>query len=201
MDTLMSLNMTKVSDWLVQDKEEHDDCLHRPLFPVNIRLLNGGDGNNGQYRFLIQHSTDIMLMAMEKEYSDYNELKGISGANVGIPFNIVIVLTGRNKEKDPQYEVLLNPVIVKRSRKKRVVESNCGSLNMDKPIDVERREWVDVEYYEFNPQHMKVEKKKKRFTSGTIQHEIDHNNGILITNPSRLEEGNVIPKEPSGDIK
>jgi len=67
-----------------------------------------------------------------------------------------------------------------------LVESNCGSLNLEESIPVERHESVTVKYYPFPIEgeeyaaefHLPI---VETFTSGTIQHEIEHNNGILIT--------------------
>jgi peptide deformylase len=167
--------VTKVSDWLVQDKEEHNDCLHRELFPVNIRLLK----DNEAYWLMIHQIVDYMEQALTNEYDDYAKLQGISGANVGVPYNIILLNRGEDGG-----EVLLNPVIVRRSKKTKRAETNCGSLNLDKSIEVVRNEWVDVEYTAFDSN--KYPKVKKIFKSATIQHEIDHNNGILITDASRL---------------
>ena len=55
-----------------------------------------------------------------------------------------------------------------------------GVINLKAPITVERLELVTVRYYDYRdiPDYRIVE---RQFTSGTIQHEIEHNQGILIT--------------------
>ena len=189
--------MSKVSDWLVQDKEEHDDCLHRPLFPVNVRLYN----DNAGYRSVIQDIVEYMFEVTIKKFKDYPTLRGLSGANVGIPYNIVVL-------RSPDYNnlVYINPVIIKKWGGTRTVESNCGSLNLKEKIEVERHKKILVSLYEYDFEIQGPKDPLKQtdeiFTgadASTMQHEIDHNNGILITNPTRKRHLEII-KKPS-DIK
>ena len=114
-----------------------------------------------------------MKLVMSQEYENYPKLAGLSGANIGIPFNIIAV------SKNDEIICMLNPSIVKMSKQTRIVSSNCGSLNLREKISVSRREWVDVSYYDIFGRH-----NQERFTiangGATIQHEIDHNRGVLI---------------------
>lgn len=175
--------MPKIKSCLVQDGELHDYILHNKCHPVNIRLLS----SNIEYYRIINSIVDHMSDAMNLEYSDYTTLLGISGANVGIPFNIVIV---RLKELDL---VMLNPEIIRTSNSTRVIESNCGSICLDKPIDVERYTAVTVRYIPFDVplNEFKLDSPsqfspaERVFRTGTVQHEIDHNNGILITDKEK----------------
>lgn len=115
-----------------------------------------------------------MLFVLKHRYSDYTVLRGLSGANVAVPINIIAI-----SRKDGPV-VMLNPTIVKMSRRFRTVYSNCGSINLPKAVPVKRREWVEVSYYDIDGEHY-----QKRFDfeagSAVIQHEIDHNRGVLIT--------------------
>ena len=169
---------------LVQKGDKQDDCLTRKGFPVNIGMLR----KNSRYRELIKDIIKYMREVATIEYSDYGELKGLSGANVGIPFNIVVLV-----DKTYRTTVLLNPVIVEQSDETRVVKSNCGSLNLKKSIKVKRYTDIAVQYYELNPDKLpegtviKVAKTFKGATASTLQHEIDHNNGILINTHHRID--------------
>lgn len=166
----------KIADVLVQNGEEHDDALHMKAGPVNIRLYRA----NKAYRKLIGNIIDYMLMGLDLDFEDYSRVRGISGANVGIPLNIVIVIGGH--DLGPQ--VFLNPTIAKESQGTVTAKSNCGSLNLDKSITIARKQWVWVEYYGLDGLH-----KTRKYeigdggivSSATLQHEIDHNSGILVT--------------------
>ena len=163
--------MVSITDRLLQDaidKDAQGDMLHRELFDVNIRLYN----KSVTYKTIIRDIVNYMLSLCELEFTDYPKVKGISGANVGIPFNIVVI----NKI------VLLNPRIVEYSTDTKVVKSNCGSLRLENKTDVERAKQVVVEYTT-----MDGVTKTEEFDGAlgsTMQHEIDHNNGITILDRS-----------------
>jgi len=159
---------------LVQNSEKENDCLHRPLFNVNIRLFV----SNEQYRTVILNICDYMKLVMTQGYKNYPKLLGLSGANIGIPFNIISIV------KDNEIVHMINPTIVKMSKQTRMVQSNCGSLCLPEKCSVIRREWIEVSFYEITGRH-----NQERFTiaegGSTIQHEIDHNKGILITDTNK----------------
>jgi len=166
-----------IRNFIIQDKEDDNDILHRKLFDVNIRLFN----INKKYRKLILNTVSYMKKIAKKKFEDYSPAKGISGANVGIPFNIIGVLD-KNIYKD-KWVFFLNPEIVSRSGVKETVKSNCGSLLLKEPIKVNRHKWVQLKYY-----NLKGEKKIGYFNGRygyTIQHEVNHNNGILINSRKR----------------
>lgn len=172
----------KISEQLVQINDECNDILYKPCFPVDIRLLVTSDYYYNMISMIVADMTDIL----NTEFEDYPELQGLSGANIGVPFNIVLI-----KTKNPEHPlIMLNPKVVEYSKETKVVKSNCGSINLSEPIEVERHEWVKVEYYPFDYEDdLMVEDLEKylqpvvkKFKSGTVQHEIDHNKGILIIN-------------------
>ena len=159
----------KIADYLVQKGEKQDDCLNTPLLPVNMRLLR----TNKRYRKMIENILGYMELSMGK-YADYPALKGISGANVGIPFNIAIVATTKGNE------IMINPKILAKCGS-RVVKSNCGSLRLKEPIEVVRHKIVIVEFNtHVFPKFERIKVKFKGAEAATAQHEIDHNNGIMI---------------------
>jgi len=167
----------KIVDYLVQNGEEHDDTLHKKLFSVNVRLLK----TSRIYFSTIKNIVKSMEYLLNKEFLDYGKPHGISGANVGVPLNIITI-----KTKDSNL-TMLNPELIDCSKETRIVSSNCGSLNLKESVQVKRYKEVKVRYYPFISkltwrEHVKknVIPREESFSLGTIQHEIDHNNGVLI---------------------
>jgi len=174
-----------IANFLVQDRLEGEDTdtLHRKLFEVHMRLFSV----NPEYKHFIETILGFMRGMFSRAFSDYTTLKGLSGANIGVPYNIVAAYINNpkglpedlKKQPFPYIFFLLNPKVVRASRKTITTQSNCGSIRLEKSISVARPEWVEVEYYD-------VEGKKHSYVfkppiSGTLQHEIEHNQGILIT--------------------
>lgn len=169
-------------DVFIQNGQENDDCLHRPGFNVDIKLFR----ENREFKAIIYQIIDYMKIILCTSFKDYGKLRGISGANIGIPLNIIAVLF------EGHIDVFINPKILKASDSKTTVLSNCGSLRLSKPIKVDRNSWIQISW-------MDVEGKnhKRYFTvtnvtnyntlpiAATLQHEIDHNKGILITDLRR----------------
>jgi peptide deformylase len=75
---------------------------------------------------------------------------------------------------------MINPEIIERSKDTITGKSNCGSLCLKEKVKVRRYRKVTAVWYDISGN-----KRQRVFDSkkggGTIQHEIDHNNGILIT--------------------
>lgn len=163
-----------IKEWLVQADEESNEMLKVALFDVNMRLYN----DNIVYKRLISDIIDHMIDALHRKYTDYPELKGISGANVGIPFNIVVIKT--KKATKTTNVVLINPRY-RRGENSDIIKvaSNCGSLSLEKDIPTERYDAIMLSY--FNVDGKYIQKRVDTKEVCTLQHEIDHNNGILIT--------------------
>jgi peptide deformylase len=157
--------------------ENIDDVifLRKKAFPVNMRLFR----SNKTYNKLIHSCAYMVSTACLEEYSDYKKPHGMSGANLAIPFNIIGVVKNRGS-KDEHIEIMLNPEIVGHSIATTKVKSNCGSIRLEKMIEVERYNEIHVRWYNLNgdPKFKSFNKLGGGFT---IQHEIDHNNGVLIT--------------------
>lgn len=158
------------------------------MFPVIIRLFK----SSGTYNKIILDSLDYMMEITTKKFRDYPEVKGISGANIGIPFNLVVIKICKIGDRVPEdlkgltirykgYNFLhmINPKVTDHSLKKFRTETNCGSVRLEKPIYVSRFRWVEVTFTsrDGNIRRVRIEKP----ITGTVQHEIDHNNGVLIT--------------------
>lgn len=169
-------------DVFIQNGQENDDCLHRSGFNVDIKLFR----KNKEFRDIILQTINYMKTILCTSFQDYSKLKGISGANIGIPLNIIAVLF------EGHIDVFINPKILKASSSKTTVLSNCGSLRLSKPIKVDRNSWIQIEWMDTNGKNC-----RKYFTmtnvtnyntlpiAATLQHEIDHNKGILITDLRR----------------
>jgi len=158
-----------IEEFIVQNKETDDSMLHSRLFNVNMRLFN----SNKKYKRLILNIISYMEKIAKKKFKDYTPAKGISGANIGIPFNIIGA-----KNKNDKWDFFINPKYLRRSGIRKIVESNCGSLRLEKPIKVKRCKWIKLGYYD-----LEGKRRIKRFNGSygyTIQHEVNHNKGILV---------------------
>lgn len=168
-------------DVFIQNGQENDDCLHRSGFNVDTILFR----ENKTFKNIICQTIDYMKSVLCTSFKDYGKLKGISGANIGIPLNIVAVL------HNGHIKVFINPNIIETSHSKITVLSNCGSLNLPKPISVERHTWIRVKWMDITGKHHEehfTAHNNNRTISNiacTLQHEIDHNKGILITDLRR----------------
>ena len=156
------------------DNVKDGDFLQRKLFDVNIRLFH----SSREYRKIILDCCDYILWCAVTEKEGYPVPLGWSGANAGIPFNIIAI-------SRPKW-IFINPRIVEhvwtygKYHKVRNVQSNCGSLTLPKKINIIRADMIRVEYFntggEFQNQWFRW-----RDCASTIQHEVDHNDGVLIT--------------------
>lgn len=174
-----------IKDYSVQDihiKDEYKDYLHRPLFDVNMRLYKSCN----PYKAIVNRAIKYMIEMFDKKFHDYSEIQGVSGANLGIPFNIIAI----RGTKDYSLMVMVNPEILSQRGKSKTVRSNCGSLMLDEPIEIVRRTKLCVKYHGVtlkgkNNRSVRILLSKttqwfKDPEAFTIQHEVDHNNGITI---------------------
>jgi Polypeptide deformylase len=142
---------------------EDRDILTRKLFDVNMRLFKSSPG----YHQIIMDICEYLRWCAQTEKDGYKKPHGYSGANAGIPFNIIALADGM---------VMINPHYGDVGPDRVESLSNCGSLMLEKPIKIWR--WRRVQVHYFNPDGVKCELEGY---VPTIQHEIDHNLGILIT--------------------
>ena len=149
------------------------DILTRMLFDVNMRLFH----SSPRYKQIVLTCCDYIAWCSNTEKEGYKKPHGFSGANAAIPFNIIAV------QRNSKPFIMINPVIIK-GYGSLISESNCGSLTLEKPIKVKRFASIDIKY--FNTDGIEqVETNVDRQQGGlTIQHEIEHNLGILITDKS-----------------
>lgn len=147
---------------LLRNGGDEQDILTRRLFDVNMRLFRC----NEQYRTMVRNACRYIQRCAMTTREGYKRPHGYSGANAGIPWNIIAMRDGR---------VMINPRIVE-AIGRRESESNCGSLLLERPIRIWRYECVTVKYFATDGAACEV-----RGYLPTVQHEIDHNNGALIT--------------------
>lgn len=155
------LTHTDVCTLLANDEDK--DILTRRLFDVNMRLF----ASSPDYRSIVLCCCEYIRELATTEREGYKKPHGFSGANAGIPFNIIALANG---------EVMINPAIVMDNGCYTGVKSNCGSLLLEKPIKIIRLKEILFGYYDRDGKYH-----SKQGFYPTVQHEIDHNNGILIT--------------------
>ena len=149
--------------------------LKSKLFDVNMRLFR----SSPKYRDLINHCCANVKNNATTHFEDYKDPHGMSGANCAIPFNIIGIV--RHRGKFNQYvQIMINPVRLECGGKRVSALSNCGSIRLKEPIVIKRREEVKVHWFDENgnPRSQWFNRSEGALT---IQHEIDHNLGILIT--------------------
>jgi peptide deformylase len=168
----MLLNIEDVMTYI--KNVEDIPYLRTPLLPVNMRLWH----SSTSYRAIIQHCCDYMKQIVLSDLDGYSEPYGISGANVAIPFNIIGIVHARSR-KGKWAEILINPSYEPESQSEDwLTQSNCGSIRLPKPIIVRRHSRIKVSWWD---EQGKFHQLQNLVNAGTIQHEVDHNRGILIT--------------------
>lgn len=167
----------KINDLLTHVSQNEDlPFLRTKLFDVNMRLFSA----SGFYREVIFHCCQLIKRAALTNFEDYKKPHGMSGANVGIPFNIIGIIRHRGT-RDEICEIMINPKITKRHGEVMNCESNCGSIRLKEPITVKRHTLIDLEWFdEGGVKHTEINIDVNN-QSLTIQHEVEHNLGILIT--------------------
>jgi peptide deformylase len=121
-----------------------------------------------------QITTDIKQLVLDMiETLKANNGAGLAAPQIGQPLRIIVAKPDENKEA----LVLINPQIIKTSRKKEIMEEGCLSLP-DISVPVKRAAKITVQGLDINGQTVKI--KAKGILARVIQHEIDHLDGILI---------------------
>lgn len=163
----------KHSDWCTHINNPEDrDILTRKLFDVNMRLFRANDS----YRALVQKVCEFIEYSTMTEKEGYKKPHGYSGANAGIPWNIIGIAHAHGDAT-----VMINPMYTPVEKEgKRVVKSNCGSLTLPEPIEITRWNRINVSYYDVFGEYNRLENVGPS-PGFTIQHEVEHNLGILIT--------------------
>jgi peptide deformylase len=96
---------------------------------------------------------------------------GLAAVQIGYYKRICISL-----RENKYWRVLINPVIVRASKTKRLSREGC--LSLEGVRFAERYDWIDVTYTDLNWKRCLVH--VTGFEAIIIQHEIDHLNGVII---------------------
>jgi peptide deformylase len=150
--------------------------LRTKLFDVNMRLFN----SSNKYKALVLDACEYIGFLCLTKAEGYKLPHGFSGANAGIPWNIIAIARNRG-EKTAYAQVMTNPKIINASEEMIESESNCGSIRLKEPITIKRHAWVDITWYSARDFAFCKARFYRENGGLTIQHEIDHNLGILIT--------------------
>lgn len=168
----------KHSDFITHiDNKEDAPYLKNKLPDVNMRLFN----TSQFYRKLVLEACKYLEWLVLTQMEGYKLPHGMSGANAGIPWNIIAVARDRG-EKTAFPWILINPKVIETSKDTVTAHSNCGSLTLKEPITVHRFSWVKISWFgQSNGEEHHLQKFEADNYGFTLQHEIDHNLGILIT--------------------
>ena len=170
------MNNLKHSDYITHINNEEDKIyLKSKHFPVNMRLFKTSEPYKN---IVLQQCNYIRELCLDVK-EGYKKPHGMSSANAGLSFNIIGVTMNRNKNNE-YCNIMINPNIIHKSDAKIITFSNCGSLTLKKPIQLERYRNIRVEWFDENGNYQNDWFSREQGCL-TIQHEIDHNNGILIT--------------------
>jgi len=155
--------------------EEDEVYLRQDHFPVNMRLFKTSE----DYRNIIVQCCEYIAKLCLTKMEGYKKPHGMSSANAGLAFNIIGITINRNK-KNEYCLIMINPEILKYGEEKVHSFSNCGSLTLKESIQIIRSEKVLVRWHSTDG---KIGERwfNREQGSLTLQHEIDHNLGILIT--------------------
>lgn len=168
--------MKKHSDYITHINNEEDLVyLKTNHFPVNMRLFK----TSQEYKNIILLQCKYIQQCCLETKEGYKKPHGMSSANVGLSFNIIGITKNRNTNKE-YCQIMINPEIIKLEGNIVDAISNCGSITLEKPIIIKRNLECLVKYYDMEG-NLHEEKFNRANGSFTIQHEIQHNQGILIT--------------------
>lgn len=118
---------------------------------------------------------------------------GLAAPQVAKPLRIILVKDGR--EEKANTFVLINPEITKRSKETDCHYEGCLSIP-DTYALVERS--LKIVFKAQNPKGQNLTLKAADFFARVIQHEVDHLNGILITDKSK---GKILNEEEYNKIE
>jgi len=162
--------MVKHLDYCTHMKFPEDrEMLTTKLPNVNMRLFQ----SSPVYERLVLDAVAYIEWCAATEKEGYKKPHGYSGANAGIPWNIIAYMDGTTSR------IMINPEIRGGRGDYKPVKTNCGSLTLEESRKVHRSEFVTVHW--FDTRGVEHTKEFGPTPGYTIQHEIQHNLGILIT--------------------
>jgi len=140
-----------------------------------MRLFKTSEG----YRDIIKNMCDYVSTICLTTMDGYKKPHGMSAANLGLGLNIIGVTRNRNKSNE-YCQIMINPQLLEVDTDKATALSNCGSIRLPEPIPVERDLRIKVSYFDREGE-FHIEEFSRNQGAFTIQHEIEHNLGVLIT--------------------
>lgn len=133
---------------------------------------------------LLQNDLRDTLLAF-REKNIYG--RGIAAVQMGILKRAIYV-------KTPLFEgMLLNPTIIKKSKKMFWTWDSCFSVNISFFVKILRYYEIEVEYFDITGERKSV--KAKGDLSELLQHELDHLEGILFFDYLDEKNKSLIMKE------
>ena len=116
--------------------------------------------------FLVKLTND-MISTMR-----YSVGCGLAAPQIGVSKRVIVV------DNNMKSIVMINPRITRKSAQQSTLVEGCLSLG-DKQVEITRPMYVDVQFQDLRGElcYMSI----GGFLSHVVQHEIDHLNGILIT--------------------
>lgn len=168
--------MKKHEDYITHINNEKDVVyLKSKHFPVNMRLFE----TSPEYKNIILQQCNYIKELCLDVKEGYKKPHGMSSVNAGLSFNIIGVT--RNRLQDNEYcKILINPRIIEYIGDLVETTSNCGSITLENPIKLKRSSEIIVNYFDEKGNEF-VELFTRETGAFTIQHEVDHNLGVLIT--------------------
>ena len=116
---------------------------------------------------------------------------GLAAVQVGILKRLVVIDISKTEEKK-QPIFLINPQIIRQSKKTSVYEEGCLSLP-GQFAEIERPAECTLKYIDYNGKEKEL--KADGLLATCVQHEVDHLNGILfIDYLSKLKKDMIIKK-------
>lgn len=128
----------------------------------------------------IDRNTSNLIIEMKKNIWKYNAL-GIAAPQMGVQKNIIVCRYKIND--DDSVRIYINPRIISHSNVACISVEGCLSIPRLE-CSVRRYADIDVEYLDENLQEQKIY--VEEIESFVIQHEIDHLNGVLMTDKQIL---------------
>ena len=122
-----------------------------------------------------------------------NDGMGLSAIQVGLSYKLLIY-----RKKDGSIQPLFNAKILARSGKYHVKKEGCLSIPGYRH-DVKRSKMVVVTATTYEGKEIRL--KEYKLMAAVLQHEIDHQNGILFIDRIKSKEKNKILKSLFGKIE
>ena len=165
---------------LVQASNDPDKILTTPTKPIEILPPIDKTGPRIDPR-----AKDIGLklrtgIRMNVDKQGNPNLVGLAANQIGINASMCVCLIG-HEDGDYRWITMVNPKIeIPRFEYEKMIEG-CGSLREPEELyyEVERPVYIYVQY--FNEQGEKMGIRLDHFSARVVQHEVDHLNGILIS--------------------